>query len=64
MLVTDEGLGSQDETGPQKLVEAVNRVQGDSARNLVITHIETIWGIFPTRIEMAKTPQGSMAHVF
>lgn len=63
MLVIEEGFGSQDETGRQELVEAVNRVQGDFACILVITHIEALREIFPTRIKIAKTPQGSMAQV-
>jgi len=63
MLVIDDGFGSQDETDRQKLVEAVNRVQGDFACILVLTHIEALRDIFPTRIEIAKTPQGPMAQV-
>ncbi|MBM3120738.1 MAG: hypothetical protein FJZ97_00970 [Chloroflexi bacterium] len=63
MLVIDEGFGSQDEVGRQKLVEAVNRVQGDFACILVITHIDALKEVFPTRIEVAKTPQGSTAQV-
>lgn len=63
MLVIDEGFGSQDEIGRQKLVEAVNRVQADFACVLVITHIEALRDVFPTRIEVSKTPQGSVAQV-
>ena len=63
MLVIDEGFGSQDEVGRQKLVEGVNRVQGDFACILVITHIDALKEVFPTRIEVAKTPQGSTAQV-
>ena len=63
MLVIDEGFGSQDEIGRQKLVEAVNRVQGGFACILVITHIDALKDVFPTRIEIAKTPQGSVAQV-
>ena len=63
MLVIDEGFGSRDEIGRQTLVEAVNRVQGDFACILVITHIDALKDVFPTRIEIAKTPQGSVAQV-
>ena len=63
MLVIDEGFGSQNEIGRQTLVEAVNRVQGDFACILVITHIDALKDVFPTRIEIAKTPQGSVAQV-
>jgi len=64
MLVIDEGFGSQDEIGRQKLVEAVNRVQADFACILIITHIEALKDVFPTRIEVSKTLQVSVAQVF
>ena len=63
MLVIDEDFGSQDEIGRRKLVEAVNRVQGDFACILVITHINALKDVFPTRIEIAQPPQGSVAQV-
>ena len=37
-LVIDEGFGSQDAEGRQRLVEAINLVQDDFAKILVITH--------------------------
>lgn len=63
MLVIDEGFGSQDEIGRQKLVEAVNLVQGDFGCILVITHIDALKDVFPARMEVSKTPQGSIAQV-
>ena len=63
MLVIDQGFGNQDEIGRQKLVEAVNRVRGDFACILVITHIDALKDVFPTRIEIAKTPQGPVAQI-
>lgn len=63
MLVIDEGFGSQDEIGRQKLVEAVKQVQADFACVLVITHVGALKDVFPTRIIVSKTPQGSMAQV-
>jgi len=63
MLVIDEGFGSQNEIGRQTLVEAVNRVQGDFACILVITHIDALKDVFPTRIEIAQTPQGPVAQI-
>jgi exonuclease SbcC len=62
-LVVDEGFGTQDETGRQRLVEAINAVQDDFARVLVITHISELKDAFPARIEVTKTPQGSVAQV-
>lgn len=64
MLVIDEGFGTQDDIGRQRLVEAVNLVQADFACILVITHIETLKEVFPRRIEVAKTPRGSVVSVW
>jgi exonuclease SbcC len=58
-LVIDEGFGSQDEIGRQRLVEAINVVKADFKKVLVITHIESLKEAFPTRLEVTKGPQGS-----
>jgi len=58
-LIIDEGFGSQDTGGRQRLVEAIGSVAGDFARILVITHIEELKDSFPARIDVYKTPQGS-----
>lgn len=62
-LVIDEGFGSQDVEGRQRLIEAINLVQGDFAKIIVITHLEELKDAFPTRIEVEKTPQGSQVRV-
>ncbi len=62
-LVIDEGFGSQDAEGRQRLLEAIRAVQGDFAKILVITHIEELKEAFPARIEVRKTPRGSQAEV-
>ncbi len=58
-LVIDEGFGSQDVQGRQRLIEAINLVKEDFAKILVITHLDELKDAFPTRIEVEKTPQGS-----
>lgn len=58
-LVIDEGFGSQDELGRQRLVEAINLVKHDFAKILVITHLDALKDAFPTRIEVEKTERGS-----
>ncbi len=63
MLVIDEGFGTQDAQGRERLVEAINAIQDDFARVLVITHVEELRDAFPTRIEVTKTPDGSVAEV-
>lgn len=62
-LVIDEGFGSQDAIGRQRLVEAINMVQNDFARILVITHLEELKDAFPSRIEVEKTSSGSAVTV-
>ncbi|HEX5836217.1 MAG TPA: SMC family ATPase [Anaerolineales bacterium] len=62
-LVIDEGFGSQDTQGRQRLIEAINLVRNDFAKILVITHLDELKDAFPTRIEVEKTDRGSMVSV-
>jgi exonuclease SbcC len=62
-LVIDEGFGSQDTQGRQRLIEAINLVKNDFAKILVITHLDELKDAFPTRIEVEKTGNGSILHV-
>ena len=62
-LVIDEGFGSQDTQGRQRLIEAINLVKSDFAKILVITHLDELKDAFPTRIEVEKTERGSTLHV-
>ncbi len=63
-LVIDEGFGSQDAQGRQRLIEAINLVKQDFAKILVITHIDELKDFFPNRIEVDKTVRGSTVQVF
>lgn len=62
-LVIDEGFGTQDAQGRERLIEAINAVQDDFARILVITHIEELKDAFPARIEVTKTTDGSQVSI-
>ena len=62
-LVIDEGFGTQDAQGRERLVEAINTIQDDFARVLVITHIDELKDAFPVRIEVTKTEEGSVVEV-
>lgn len=62
-LVIDEGFGSQDASGRQRLIEAINMVQNDFAKVLVITHLEELKDAFPHRIEVEKQSVGSTVRV-
>jgi len=58
-LVIDEGFGSQDPEGQQRLIEAINVIKQDFERILVITHIDSMRDAFPTHIEVVKEAGGS-----
>lgn len=62
-LIIDEGFGTQDADGIEKLKEAINSVQDDFQKILVITHIEELKDAFPTRIEVVKKAEGSTIEV-
>jgi len=59
-LVIDEGFGSQDEIGRQRLTEAITLVQDDYKLILVITHIDALKDIFSSQLVVEKTPTGSV----
>jgi exonuclease SbcC len=59
-LIIDEGFGTQDAVGIEKLREAITAIQDDFEKILVITHIEELRDAFPARIDVVKTPDGSM----
>ena len=62
-LVIDEGFGTQDTTGIEKIKETINSIQNDFEKILVITHIEELRDAFPTRINVIKTAGGSTLEV-
>jgi exonuclease SbcC len=62
-LIIDEGFGTQDATGLEKLKEAITAIQDDFDKILVVTHIEDFRDAFPTRIDVVKTAQGSTIEV-
>lgn len=62
-LVIDEGFGSQDALGRQRLVEAINAVKNDFAKIFIITHLDELKDAFPNRIEVEKTERGSSVRV-
>ena len=55
-LVIDEGFGTQDEDGLQKLIQAIHSIQNDFDKILVITHLSLLKDAFPVRIEVWKDP--------
>ena len=55
-LVIDEGFGTQDREGIERLVESIQAVREDFAKIIVITHLQELKQAFPVRIEVEKDP--------
>lgn len=55
-LVIDEGFGTQDTEGKEKLIEAISAIKSDFKKILVITHLDDLKEMFPARIEVSKKP--------
>jgi exonuclease SbcC len=59
LLIVDEGFGSQDADGCERLVAAIQAIAPDFACILMITHVPQFRDAFQTRIEVTKTSEGS-----
>jgi exonuclease SbcC len=59
MLIVDEGFGTQDEAGCDRLIGAINAIASDFACILTVTHMPHFKEAFQTRIEVHKTENGS-----
>jgi len=62
-LVIDEGFGTQDAQGRERLIESINKIQDDFEKIIVITHIDELKEAFQTHIAVEKTAQGSTISV-
>ena len=58
-LFIDEGFGTQDTAGRERIVDAIASIQDDFEKIIVITHLEELKDLFPVRIEVLKTGAGS-----
>lgn len=58
-LIIDEGFGSQDLSGREKLLEVIKSVQNEFELILVITHIDELKESFPVQIHISKEDDGS-----
>jgi DNA repair protein SbcC/Rad50 len=63
MLIVDEGFGTQDREGCDRLISAINAISNDFACILAVTHMPQFREAFQTRIEIHKTNQGSQLQV-
>ncbi len=58
-LIIDEGFGSQDQLGCDRLVSAINAIAPDFECILVITHMPQMKEAFNMLIEVSKSEEGS-----
>ncbi len=58
-LIIDEGFGSQDTSGRERLVEVIKSIEKEFELILVVTHIDELKESFPTQIQVSKDDEGS-----
>ena len=58
-LFIDEGFGSQDAAGRERILDVIGAIEGDFDKIIVITHLEDLKDAFPVRIEVQKGEFGS-----
>ena len=59
LLIVDEGFGTQDQEGCERLIAAINAISSDFACILTVTHMPHLKEAFQARIEVSKTQEGS-----
>ena len=58
-LFIDEGFGTQDAVGRERILDVIGAIQSDFDKIIVITHLEELKDVFPVRIEVRKEDLGS-----
>jgi exonuclease SbcC len=59
LLIVDEGFGTQDDVGCDRLISAIQAIASDFACILTVTHMPRFKDAFQTHVEVFKTDQGS-----
>ena len=63
LLIIDEGFGTQDAEGCDRLIASINAIACDFACILTVTHMPHLKEAFQARIEVNKTQQGSQINL-
>lgn len=58
-LFIDEGFGTQDAAGRERIMDVISAIEPDFDKIIVITHLDDLKDMFPTRIEVQKDANGS-----
>ena len=59
VLFIDEGFGTQDAMGRERILDVISAIQDDFEKIIVISHLDDIREAFPVRIEVLKEEAGS-----
>lgn len=58
-LIIDEGFGSQDSEGRERLLEVIRHIENEFETVLVVTHLDELKEAFPVQIQVSKDENGS-----
>ena len=58
-LFIDEGFGTQDASGRERILDVISAIEDDFDKIIVITHLDDLKDMFPVRIEVQKDGNGS-----
>ena len=58
-LFIDEGFGTQDAAGRERILDVIAAIQDDFDKIIVVTHLDELKDVFPVRIEVQKEEHGS-----
>ena len=58
-LFIDEGFGSQDAAGRERILDVISTIENDFDKIIVVTHLDDMKDVFPVRIEVQKGDDGS-----
>ena len=58
-LFIDEGFGTQDTVGRERILDVISAIGDDFEKVLVITHLDDLKDAFPVRIEVYKDESGA-----
>ncbi len=62
-LIIDEGFGSQDEEGLQKIMDALYKIQNDFAKIIIVSHLPLMKDNFPVHFVIEKNALGSQIRI-
>jgi exonuclease SbcC len=58
-LFIDEGFGTQDAAGRERIIDTITSIQDQFEKIIVITHLEDLKNLFDVHIQVEKLPAGS-----